>query len=255
MFAVELRLKSTSDGRRDEQTDAITSLTAALVRNGSLLEDFLVRRELASWSVYGIAPARDAFLRANWNKFVRQRVGALRSSALEGLSIQFLGTVPETAPACRCVKPAGYFLFTTFLHVEPPLRCIDCNGVVPLYRLPHSRTGEHSGLLSWQSNYQACDTLQMNCAVGERFGERQMSDPTSELSRLGLAVCKEIARLTRRPVYYYLHRARTRSHSAEVRRKCPSCDGKWLLNEPLHGKFDFRCDRCHLLSNIAWDVR
>ena len=27
------------------------------------------------------------------------------------------------------------------------------------------------------------------------------------------------------------------------------------LNKPLHGKFDFRCDKCHLLSNIAWSVR
>src|SRR5262245_25119598 len=124
---------------------------------------------------------------ANWNELVRQRIGALRRADLKGPRIRFLGVVPETAPACRCAKPKGFFLLTTFLHIEPPLRCIDCNGIFPLYRLPRSTTGEYSALLSWWRNYQACDTLQINCTVGERFGMRQMSHPTSELSRSGMA--------------------------------------------------------------------
>jgi hypothetical protein len=135
------------------------------------------------------------------------------------------------------------------------LWCIDCNGIVPLYRLPPSSTGEHSELLSWKSNYRACDALQMNCTVGERFGKRQTSDLASELSRSGLAVCRDLKRLTGRPVYYYLYRESTRSHSVELRRKCPNCGGPWRLQEPLHGKFDFKCDKCRLLSNIAWSAR
>jgi predicted nucleic acid-binding Zn ribbon protein len=141
------------------------------------------------------------------------------------------------------------------LAFEPPLRCIGCNGIVALYRLPRPAKVEHSGMLFWASNYQACDTLQMNCTVGEQFGTRQMSDLRSSLSRSGVAVCKEIERLTGRPVYYYLHRASGRGRSAEVRRRCPSCRGSWLLNTALHGKFDFKCDKCHLLSNIGWNVR
>jgi predicted nucleic acid-binding Zn ribbon protein len=230
-------------------------LTAAFVRNGNLLEKFLVANGSKGWTVHGIAPARDAFHKANWNEFVRQRMSGLLPANLKRPRIRFLGVVPETAPVCRCVKPRGVFLFTTFLDIEPPVRCIHCNGIVPLYHLPRSTTGEHSGLLSWKSNYKACDTLQINCTVGERFGERQMSDLTSALSQSGLAVCKELERLTGRPAYYYLHQANARSHSAEARRKCPNCGGAWLLKKPLHGKFDFRCDKCHLLSNIAWNVR
>lgn len=255
MFAVELTFESNARGTRDAKTDAITWLAATLVRNGNLLKEFVLVSESKGWTVYGVAPARDAFHKRNWNEFVRQRIDALRPANLKRPRIRFSGAVPETAPACRCRKPAGFFLFTTFLHIEPPVRCIDCNGIVPLYRLPHSKTGEHSGLLSWKSNYQACDALQMNCTVGERFGTRQMSDPTSELSQSGVAVCKELQRLTGCPAYYYLYRANARSHSAEVRRGCPICGGAWLLKEPLHGKFDFKCDRCKLLSNIAWNVR
>ena len=141
------------------------------------------------------------------------------------------------------------------MHLEAPLRCLRCEGPVPLYRLPRPISGQYSGVLAWEANYQACDALQMNCAVGERFGARQMSNPASELSRSGIAVCKEIERRTKRPVYYYLYRPNGRSRLAEMRRKCPGCGGAWLLKKPLHEKFDFRCDKCHLLSNIGWDVR
>jgi predicted nucleic acid-binding Zn ribbon protein len=255
MLAVELKFESKARGSSDAKTDPITWLIGALVRNGSMMEEFLVADGSKGWTVYGVAPARDAFHKTNWNEFVGQRVVGLQQANLNSPRIRFLGVVPETAADCRCAKPRGVFLFTTFLHIEPPVRCIHCNGLVPLYRLPRSTTGEHSGLLSWKSNYQACDTLQMNCTVGERFGERQMSDSTSELSRSGLSACKEIERLTGHPAYYYLHRANARSHSAEALRKCPSCRGAWLLKKPLHGKFDFKCDRCQLLSNIAWGVR
>jgi predicted nucleic acid-binding Zn ribbon protein len=255
MLAVELKFESKSTGAPEEKTDAIAWLLSAFVRNGNLLEDFLVECGSGEWMAYGIAPARDAFRKSNWNKFVQQRIDGLSVANLRRPQIRFLGVVPETAPACRCVKPKGFFLFTTFLHIEPPLRCMNCNGVFPLYRLPPPASGEHSGLLAWKSSYKACDTLQMNCRVGERLGTRQMSDPESELSRLGLEVCREIEHLTGRPTYYYLHRGNGRSHSAETRRTCLVCGGRWLLKTSLHGKFDFKCDRCRLLSNIAWNLR
>jgi predicted nucleic acid-binding Zn ribbon protein len=239
----------------DARADAVASLVAALVRNGNLVNENVLAAEAKAWTVHGIAPARDAFRKANWNDFVRQRIDGLARVNLKGPRIRYLGAIPETAPSCRCATPTGLYLFTTFLHNEPPVRCIQCSGIVPLYRLPSPKTGEHSGLLSWKSNYQACDTLQMNCGVGERFGERQMSDPTSGLSRSGLAVCKELEGLTGRHVYYYLYRGHTRSRSEELGRKCPSCGSQWLLKQPLHGKFDFKCDQCSLLSNIAWNVR
>ena len=255
MLAVELKFAPRTVGASDPQVDAITWLIGAFVRNGNLVGESILAPEANGWSVYGMAPARDAFKRATRNVFVEQRIRGLVQAKLKQPHIRLLGKIPETAHDCRCPRPKSYILFTTFLHLDPPLRCMHCIGTVPLYRLPRPKTGEHSELLSWESNYQACDSLQMNCTVGERFGAHQMSDPTSSLSQSGLAVCKEIERLTGRPVYYYLFRDSTRSRLAELRRKCPSCGGTWLLKKPLHGKFDFKCDKCHLLSNIAWNVR
>jgi predicted nucleic acid-binding Zn ribbon protein len=255
MLAVELKFTSRKLGGSDSPADAITSLIGVLIRGGNLVGEFVLAPEASGWTVYGTAPARDAFREASWSVFVEQRIGGLAQAGLKRPRIRFLGKIPETADECRCAQSKGYILFTTFLHLEPPLRCMQCNGTIPLYRLPHPKAGEHSDLLSWKSNYQACDSLQMNCTVGERFGTRQMSDPTSSLSQSGLAVCKEVEGLTGQPVYYYLYRDNARSHSAELHRKCPICGEAWMLKHPLHDKFDFKCDKCHLLSNIAWNVR
>jgi len=255
MYAVELQFDLQTRRASYARLSKISSLIAALVKNGNLLDQYVLTAESKKWTVHGMTPARDAFRKANWNSFVQQEMVALAKANLEHPRIRFLGIVPETAPACRCSKPRGFYLFTTFLQLEPPVRCIHCSGTVPLYRLPSSKTGEHFELRSWASNYQSCDTLQMNSSVGTRFGERQMSDPTSSLSRTGLAVCRELEGLTGRPVYYYLYRGNAQSRPKELRRACPACGGQWLLKKPLHGKFDFKCNHCRLLSNIAWNVR
>jgi predicted nucleic acid-binding Zn ribbon protein len=255
MLAVELTVDSIKSRASFARTHRVTSLISALVRNGNLVEAFPVAAGSGAWTVHGIAPARDAFQKANWNEYVQRAISGLAQVDLKLPRIRFLGPVPETGSAFRCGKPKGYFLFTTFLQMGPPVHCIDCGGPIPLYRLPRSKTSEHSALLCWNSNYKACDTLQMKCTVGERFGERQMSDINSALSRSGLAVCEEIEQSTGRPTYYYLYRGTVTSAAKELRRKCPGCGSPWLMESPLHHKFDFKCDKCHLLSNFAWKVR
>ena len=82
-----------------------------------------------------------------------------------------------------------------------------------------------------------------------------MSRLDSALTKSGLENCRLISAITKKPVYYYFYRGNGRKMAVEKKRKCPKCGGDWLLDEPWHGKFDFKCDKCHLLSNIAWDVR
>jgi len=137
---------------------------------------------------------------------------------------------------------------------ESPLSCGDCFRAVPLYRIPHTHGDEYADVLQWEADYKACDTLHMNIGTGERFGERQMFRHDSSLSRRGREICASISSLTGRPTYYYLCKVRARSSAEEERRRCPNCNGQWKLGKRWH-LFDFRCDRCLLLSNIAWTVR
>ena len=254
MFAVEISFGK-RDGAGVGALEAANAYVAALERNGNVLSGWIMTVKEGGWTVYGVAPDRDAFKVPSQSSLVRQRLNELKRSSVNRPRTRLLNLVPETAVACRCATPSAYFLFTTFLHTEPPVWCIDCNGIVPLYRLPCPAAGDFSRLLAWQNDYQACDTLQINCTVGERFAELQMSDLDSALNRSGLALCSGIHQQTGRPVYYYLFRANGRSGGREMQRKCPRCGGGWRLSEPLYGKFDFKCDECCLLSNIAWNVR
>jgi predicted nucleic acid-binding Zn ribbon protein len=158
--------------------------------------------------------------------------------------------------ACKCSNRASFLLFTTYVQLASCLSCGDCFQPVPLYRVPtdppNPQTGElHDRLMNWQSNYQACDRLQMNCQVGEKFGLREMGQHNSALSRQGIAICQDISRLTGTPTYYYLHRYLRRARAAvEQQRRCPGCSGNWRLPERAH-IFDFRCDECRLMSCMS----
>ncbi|MBC8135173.1 MAG: DUF2310 family Zn-ribbon-containing protein [Fibrella sp.] len=94
----------------------------------------------------------------------------------------------------------------------------------------------------------------MGCKTGERFGLGEMSSPDSSLTKRGRELCEQITHRTNTPTYY-LFRHHGRSQKRERERRCPICNGDWLLPEPLFERFDFRCDDCRLLSNIALTQR
>jgi predicted nucleic acid-binding Zn ribbon protein len=94
----------------------------------------------------------------------------------------------------------------------------------------------------------------MGCATLERAALRELSRHDSSLSRRGRAITEKITHATTIPTYTYLYRGSGLSRAQELRRRCPSCGDAWALAEPWR-RFDFRCDRCRLVSNIAWNVR
>ncbi|RYD27709.1 MAG: hypothetical protein EOP86_24150, partial [Verrucomicrobiaceae bacterium] len=171
-----------------------------------------------------------------------------------GYSVTVLGRDPCGLDFCVCPSRSAFVLFTDYLASDiPPVRCLDCFDPVALHTLPHTADGEHLGLLWWAADYRACDTLQMHCTTGERFGEQQLRRHDSSLSRQGRDLCSQLETLTGVPVYYYLHKTRSRSRASELQRRCPSCGSEWRLEPRLH-LFDFQCGKCRLLSNIASDA-
>jgi hypothetical protein len=110
MFVVELKFAEPkpddADGKR---LNAITSLTAALLRNENLLE-FSIASGSHGWTVYGLVPAKDAFDKSNRNKYVKQGFAGLRQVGLKHPRVRFLGVAPETASSCECTRRGGFFL-------------------------------------------------------------------------------------------------------------------------------------------------
>lgn len=173
-----------------------------------------------------------------------------------GISITSYAFAEElkSSPGCACSDSSGYVLFTTYVTLESPIRCLDCFKPVPLYRLPTMPSGEFYEVICWQSDYQSCDSLQMNCEVLEKSATRQLSDIHSQLTNKGRFICQTLADKSRKPFYYYLYRGHGRSLPSERKRLCPSCGKPWHSEDTLHSLFHFKCDRCRLLSNIAWNI-
>lgn len=151
---------------------------------------------------------------------------------------------------CKCKRSEFYILITNYITIESPLTCGSCNKSVPLYRLPKYDDHSYIQILSWETNYISCDSLQMNCEVGERWALNQMQEITSQLSKQGLKICSNIEKLTSIPTYYYLHNYK-KIKGDQVIRPCPGCHMKWNLETQLHKFYDFKCDRCKLISTIS----
>jgi predicted nucleic acid-binding Zn ribbon protein len=257
MFTTEVQFQAKAIG--DDDADLLGTLVALWRNNGQVLgKTYTAAFAGRTYSLFLTLPELTALAPAHNSPYVAQQLERLDGAGFKGPTIKPLGRDPFERPICACATPTHYVLYTTYAGFEPSLMCGRCFHPVPLYRVPYEtsspdRSALHDRINTWQSNYRACDQLNMSCSVGEAFGLRQMGQLTSPLSQQGIAVCKDIARLTGVPTYYYLHRYRGRSAKAERARCCPGCGGTWLLAAQSH-IFDFKCDACRLLSNIARSI-
>jgi len=252
MYIAEVRIQRERATRKWLE-DLTYDLLACWHKNGQVLGEWGIVKQQNAFLVFVSLPAKNSLADKFANKYVRERVKELKGCGSPP-EIRVLGPEPESPSACRCKSWTSLVLFTTYLNRESPLRCGGCFNPVPLYRIPHIQDEEYLDVLQWEADYKACDTLQMHTATGERFGERQMFRHDSSLSQRGRQLCASISRVTSCPTYYYLSKNRCRSSQEENMRRCPGCGGSWKLRVRRH-LFDFRCDRCLLLSNIAWALR
>ena len=200
-----------------------------------------------------LSPERDS-LEATFNSSYVTTAVARYERDGRRVTWQLLGEDPGSASACSCESPSAYALFTNYVSLESPIRCMDCFHPVALYRFKPLPSGEFHEIVFWQSDYQSCDSLQMNCTVLERAATREISNIDSSLTKTGRKHCTTLRASTGRPFFYYLFRGNGRNQRAEVERRCPGCGGEWHLPSRLHSLFDFKCNCCHLLSNVAFNA-
>lgn len=147
-------------------------------------------------------------------------------------------------------QESAFILTTNPYTLESPVIGLDSLNPVPIHYLPKTyHDGTYFNLLCWKRDYQACDGLQMRCYVGEKWALNQMGEFDSELTTQGREICQILAEKLQKPVYYYLHKYYISENQEHA--KCPSCGGDWRLPTPLHERYDFKCDRCFLLSNLG----
>lgn len=239
---------------QEKIVDFANNYLAALRMNGQICG--------SEWPIYiqddrcvasVLTPTHQSLDHQYHGKYVKEKVCEAKTQAI-AISSSLIAKDYDSAEVCTCHNPSGYILFTTYLSLESPVRCFDCFLPVPLYHLPAMPSGDYHELICWQSDYQSCDRLQMNCRILEKATTRQLSDFTSELSKAGKENCSVLTLLSGKPVYYYLYRAHGRSAGSEKKRICPSCGQPWYRETRLHSLFHYKCDQCRLLSNFAWNL-
>ena len=256
MFIAEIAFSVPASCKASDAELSTHGLLAAWCKNGQMQDTY----ELYSASDGALRarvtlPEENALDNANANKWVEKALRELGSHGIDAPSVEVIGTAVDGWRACACKQSSAYILITNFLSIVSPVKCMDCYGAVPFYRLPPADKAEgHDNIRTWNEDYMACDMLQMNGQTGKRFAIREMSNVKSSLSQRGRALCEQIESSSDVPTYYYLYRPTGRSLAQERKRSCPSCDDPWLLPEQIPPIFDFRCESCRLASSIAFSL-
>ena len=182
------------------------------------------------------------------NFYVNSQIRKIEELCNSTIQFKTVGKSHESYESpCTCNIPEFYILITNYGSISSPLTCGTCNKPVPLYRLPHYYDYGYIPILSWETNYISCDRLQMNCEVGERWALNQLQNVNSQLSKQGFRICKKIEELTKIPTYYYLYNQK-RVKGDESLKLCPICLEKWNLKRQMFGSYDFKCDKCKIVS-------
>jgi predicted nucleic acid-binding Zn ribbon protein len=186
-----------------------------------------------------MVPARDALDPIHDGPWVADARKEIR-----GLSAAFVGGDIESPDLCACAAPSARILMTTCVVSDPPLRCADCWGIVPLYRLPYPEgEKDHHKIQSWQSRWQAFDRLWIGSGAGEGFAYAQMAHPGSALSLEGRELARGLERRTGVPVYYFLFQY----HGPDPV-TCPACGSGWAWEDPVVSWIPHRCEPCRLVA-------
>lgn len=142
---------------------------------------------------------------------------------------------------CVCDSIDNLFLFTDYKSLESPVRCGACSLPKPLYRLKAAaEDDEYHSILSWMSDYQACDRLYMNGTTLQRATSTQLFSLNSSLTRSGREICDRMSLLLECPVYYYMQ-------EKSPSNACPSCSRPWEHQSMSNG-IRKRCHSCRIVS-------
>lgn len=256
MYIVEISIEIKIKADKDELIDELNLLLAFYRANGQtqgkIESQFIDGNKMVCLP---FTLEKTSLAKKFSNSYVNNQIQKLENLCGSKLNFKILGkTYDSYKTPCKCKKSDFYILITNYVTIESPLTCGSCFKSVPLYRLPKYDNDEYMSILSWETNYISCDSLQMNCEVGERWALNQMENVNSQLSKQGFEICRKIDELTNIPTYYYLHNYR-KFRGDQLSRPCPICNKKWDLKEPLHKFYDFKCDNCKIVSTVSPNTR
>ncbi|MEC4727030.1 Zn-ribbon-containing protein [Shewanella sp. D64] len=255
MHVVELRFECFDDTTMTSAEKAINGLLEAYRANGQVLgREFAIAFNDGDFRVRLLMPEKSSLAKRFNSPWVNAALNELTHAKLLAPRDKYIGQ-DINSESSSFEKPSWQLIYTSYVHMCSPVRNGDTLQPIPLYQLPATFNGDHKRVIRWQTEWQACDELQMAAGTKAEFAAlEELTSTNSDLFRRGWDIRGRIEFQTNISTYYYLYRVGGDSLISEKQRPCPRCGNKeWLLDEPLLDMFHFRCDECRIVSNISWD--
>ncbi|MGB0894486.1 MAG: Zn-ribbon-containing protein [Parashewanella sp.] len=255
MYVTELRFECFDNTTISAAEKAINLFLESLRANGQILgREFAVAFNDGEFRCRLLLPEKSSLSQKNHSPWVKAALAGLTEAKILAPREKFIGQDINSETTTQ-ETPSWQLLYTSYVHMCSPLRSGDTLQPIPLYRAPATFNGDHKQVIRWQTEWQACDELQMAAATKAEFAAtNELTSCDSDLFRRGWNLRGRIEYLTKIPTYYYLYRVGGKNLATEKQRTCPKCgNANWLLNEPLLDMFHFKCDNCRIVSNISWD--
>ncbi|GIU52145.1 Zn-ribbon-containing protein [Shewanella sp. KT0246] len=255
MFVTELRFECFADTTITAAEKAINHYLESLRANGQILgREFAVAFNEGEFKVRLLMPEKTSLSSRHNSPWTKQALLQLTEAKLLAPREKYIGQDINSEQSNE-EAPSWQVLYTSFVHMCSPLRSGDNLLPIPLYQIPATFNGDHKRVIRWQTEWQACDELQMAAATQAEFATlNEITSHKSDLFRRGWDIRGRVEFITKIPTYYYLYRVGGESLAIEKERACPRCGSKeWRLDEPLLDMFHFRCEPCRIVSNISWD--
>ncbi|SNY55155.1 Predicted nucleic acid-binding protein, contains Zn-ribbon domain [Arsukibacterium tuosuense] len=256
MYLAELSYKVVADTSFSRAEATIRLYTEALIFNGNVLgREFPTAWQQDRFSSRLVIPTENALHRSHLSTRALQAEQQLMAAGLAYPKLQVLGMDIMSQHSSNSAAEA-LVLFTTFSDNCSPLRNLADLAPLPLYQFQPASGVDHESLIRWQIQFQALDEVQQQQKrVLKKSAENSLQQYQSVLNQQGRQLAGRISRRNQLPVYYALYSGSSKNCAAEASKPCPGCGGSWRLDTPLLALFDFKCDNCHLLSNIAWECQ
>lgn len=228
-----------SDQKPELYREELWRYLACLYLNGQILKSYSLVSRPGGFDAYATIPAPDALEPASHSVYGKSMRAKLQNSF--ALSVEGLGRNEDCGEPCGCGSPSCYLLYPEYGSEESPLRCGDCGGSIPLYKVPYIfGEEEHNSLLHWFEAYRAIDKLWMH-GTSDRFSYRQLNHPDSSLFREGRKICRALETALHKPVYHFVF------HAGKDQPVCPSCQQPWQSFGDQE-VMDYKCDNCRLAT-------
>jgi predicted nucleic acid-binding Zn ribbon protein len=255
MFLVQITFGSDGGDRssRESLTDAAESYLSPLLWNGQIYGDYLLAWSNAQLIGYARVPRPDSFARRHHSQWGLSALKKLIEAFGCDPQCRIIDDdVPKRFPVWR--RSSSFYLCTHAFDNASPVCCGDSGEPIPVYLLPIPDQ-DRQDLYSWAGSYKELDKVWLASGALEIPAYKQIADPKSDLSVDGRDLCARIEKATEKPTFYYLTRYWGRN-DGEATRPCPLCGGEWRLSDqnadmPPFPKFQFKCDNCRLVSQIA----